>query len=277
MLSNKKIIVVMPAYNAAQTIEATFRGLDMSVVDDVLLVDDYSRDETLAVARKLGIKSYIHGSNMGYGANQKSCYALALLHGADIVIMVHPDYQYDPRLATAMAGMLANGVYDCAIGSRIIGGGALKGGMPLYKYISNRALTLVQNLLLRQKLSEYHSGYRAFTREILLKLPLLENSDDFLFDNQVLAQVIYFGFRIGEISCPTKYFKGASSISFARSCRYGLGVLAVSLAVFLRRLGADRFPFLRTTGRKLSGDGIGLCAREVTGDVPPLKRSHGGS
>lgn len=263
MLNGKKIVVVMPAYNAAQTLEETYRGLDRNVVDDVLLVDDYSSDETLAMAKTLGIKSYVHKRNLGYGANQKSCYTLALLNGADIVIMVHPDYQYDPRLATAMAGMLASGVYDCVIASRIIGNGALKGGMPLYKYVSNRILTLFQNLLMRQKLSEYHTGYRAFTRELLLRLPLLENSDDFVFDNQMLAQAIYFGFRIGEISCPTKYFKEASSINFTRSCRYGIGVLGVSAQVMLRRLGVGRYRFLNPEGARIRLDAPRLSAREA--------------
>ncbi len=263
MLNGKKIVVVMPAYNAAQTLEETYRGLDRNVVDDVLLVDDYSSDETLAVAKRLGIKSYVHGRNLGYGANQKSCYTLALLNGADIVIMVHPDYQYDPRLATAMAGMLASGIYDCVIASRIIGNGALKGGMPLYKYVSNRVLTLCQNLLMRQKLSEYHTGYRAFTRELLLRLPLLENSNDFVFDNQMLAQAIYFGFRIGEISCPTKYFKEASSINFTRSCRYGIGVLGVSAQVMLRRLGVGRYRFLDPEGARIRLDAPRLSAQEA--------------
>jgi glycosyltransferase involved in cell wall biosynthesis len=263
MLNGKRIIVVMPAYNAAQTLEDTYRGLDRSVVDDVLLVDDYSSDETLAVARRLGIGTYVHGRNLGYGANQKSCYTLALLNGADIVIMVHPDYQYDPRLATAMAGMLASGVYDCVIASRIIGNGARKGGMPLYKYVSNRLLTLLQNQMIGQKLSEYHTGYRAFTREVLLRLPLNENSDDFVFDNQMLAQTVYFGFRIGEISCPTKYFKEASSISFFRSCRYGLGVLAVSAQVLLSRLGIGSFRFLNPHGAAIRLDTPLLIAKRV--------------
>jgi glycosyltransferase involved in cell wall biosynthesis len=254
MLNKKKIVVVMPAYNASRTLEATYRGLDQDVIDDVLLVDDSSDDETVKVARRLGIKSFLHKENRGYGANQKSCYALALREGADIVIMVHPDYQYDPRLATAMAGMLASGVYDCVIGSRIIGGGALKGGMPFYKYIANRALTLIENVLIRQKLSEFHTGYRAFTRELLLSLPLIENSDDFLFDNQMLAQIVYFGFKIGEISCPTKYFGEASSINFSRSCRYGLGVLAVSIRILLSRFGLREPAFLHANGRKLRPD-----------------------
>ena len=264
MLNGKKIIVVMPAYNAAQTLENTYLGLDRSVVDEVLLVDDYSSDETLAVARRLGIVSYVHGRNLGYGANQKSCYTLALLNGADIVIMVHPDYQYDPRLATAMAGMLANGVYDCVIASRIIGNGARKGGMPLYKYVSNRLLTLIQNLMIGQKLSEYHTGYRAFTREVLLRLPLYENSDDFVFDNQMLTQAIYFGFRIGEISCPTKYFKEARSINFSRSCRYGLGVLAVSAQVLLSRMGMGAFRFLNPRGAAIRLDAPLLIAKKVS-------------
>jgi glycosyltransferase involved in cell wall biosynthesis len=239
MIHGKRIVVVMPAYNAAKTVEQTYRELDRAAVDEVILVDDRSGDETAAISRGLGIITHVHEENRGYGANQKTCYRLALDHGADIVVMLHPDYQYDPRLVTALAGMVASGVYDCAIGSRITGGGALKGGMPYYKYVANRMLTLVQNLLLGQKLSEYHTGFRAFSREILTDLPLARNSDDFVFDNQMLAQVICFGYRIGEISCPTKYFEEASSINFSRSCRYGIGVLWTSVQGFLyRKLGA---------------------------------------
>jgi glycosyltransferase involved in cell wall biosynthesis len=253
MLNGKRVVVVMPAYNAARTVEQTYRELDRDAVDEVILVDDRSADATAEIARGLGIVTHVHEENRGYGANQKTCYRLALEHGADIVVMLHPDYQYDPRLVTALAGMVASGVYDCAIGSRITGGGALRGGMPYYKYVANRILTFVQNLLLGQKLSEYHTGFRAFSRELLMGLPLLENSDDFVFDNQMLAQVICFGYRIGEISCPTKYFEEASSINFTRSCRYGFGVLWTSVQGFLyRRVGA-RPGFLRRRDRETAG------------------------
>ncbi len=251
MIDGKKVIVVMPAYNAAQTVKQTFQGLDLNIIDEVILVDDHSRDETIKVAEGLDIITYAHEVNKGYGGNQKTCYALALKRDVDVCVMVHPDYQYDPRLAVPLAGMVASGVYDCAIASRITGGYALKGGMPFYKYIANRLLTLFQNILIKQKLSEYHTGYRAFSRRVIEELPLLENSDDFIFDNQMLAQVIYFGYSIGEISCPTRYFEEASSINFLRSCRYGLGVLFVSLAVFLQRTKLFSFSFLNRNGNKL--------------------------
>ena len=254
MILGKRIVVIMPAYNAEHTLEETYRGLDHDVIDEVVLVDDASSDNTVAVAGRLGLTLRVHPENRGYGANQKTCYTVALEHGADVVVMVHPDYQYEPRLAGVMAAMVASGVYDCVLGSRILGGGALAGGMPVYKYVANRFLTLAQNLLVRQKLSEYHTGYRAFSREILESLPLLENSDDFVFDNQMLAQVIYFGYRIGEISVPTKYFPEASSINFHRSVRYGLGVLATSLMVPCARLGLVCPSFLRRNGRDLSMD-----------------------
>lgn len=252
MIKGNKVVIVMPAYNAAKTLEKTYQDLDFDLIDEVILVDDYSRDNTPEIARQLGIITHVHEQNKGYGANQKTCYRLALERGADIVVMVHPDYQYDPRLASVLASMVASGVYDCAIASRIIGKGALRGGMPLYKYIANRFLTLAENILLSHKMSEYHTGYRAFSREVLLALPLLENSDDFVFDNQMLAQVIYFGYRLGEISCPTKYFREASSINFRRSCRYGLGVLGVALRVFLRRRGLGRHKILDPDGQKLT-------------------------
>jgi len=252
MLNNKKIIVVMPAYNAEETIEKTYRDLDHSIIDEVIVVDDFSSDRTLDVCRNLGIPHIRHPENRGYGANQKTCYAEALKRGADIVIMVHPDYQYDPRLSPALAGMLASEVYDVVIASRILGRGALLGGMPVYKYISNRFLTFFQNLLCKQKLSEYHTGYRAFTREVLEALPLGENSDDFVFDNEMLGQIIYFNYRIGEVSCPTRYFEEASSISFSRSVKYGLGVLAVSLKVFLQRAGLRKFRIFNPDGKKVN-------------------------
>lgn len=252
MIFEKRIVAVMPAYNAAHTLERTYHALDHAVIDEVILVDDASDDATAELARRLGIRTFVHPENRGYGGNQKTCYAQALAAGADVVVMVHPDYQYEPRLAGVMAAMVASGVYDCVLGSRILGGGALAGGMPRYKYVANRFLTLVQNLLVRQKLSEYHTGFRAFSKGLLETLPLEENSDDFVFDNQMLAQAIYFGFRIGEISVPTKYFPEASSIGFRRSVRYGLGVLNTSAVVPLRRLGMVRPRFLDARGRKLA-------------------------
>jgi len=240
MLHGKKVVVVLPAYRAAATLERTFAAIPHDVVDEVLLVDDASPDETATLARSLGIATFEHARNRGYGANQKTCYREALRAGADIVVMVHPDYQYDPRLVTPMAGMLASGVYDVVIGSRILGNTARQGGMPLYKYVSNRFLTLVQNLLLGTKLSEFHTGFRAFARPVLEALPLLANSDDFVFDNQMLVQIVAGGFRIGEISCPTRYFPEASSINFRRSVIYGLGVLWTSLQYRLWRWGLAR-------------------------------------
>jgi glycosyltransferase involved in cell wall biosynthesis len=237
MLNGKKIVVIMPAYNAEKTLEKTYREIPFEFVDDVILVDDASQDRTPEVARGMGIRTIIHETNIGYGGNQKTCYRTALHLGADIVIMVHPDYQYTPRLIPAMASMIAYGEFDAVLASRILGIGALKGGMPLYKYISNRILTLFENLLLNHKLSEYHTGYRAFSREVLERLPLDKNSNDFLFDNQMLAQLVWFGYRIGEVSCPTRYFPEASSINFRRSLIYGLGVLKTSLQFRLRKWG----------------------------------------
>ncbi len=230
MLHGKKIVVVMPAYHAERTLEDCYRAIPHDVVDAVLLVDDASDDATLAVARRLGIRSCRHPANRGYGGNQKTCYALALGAGADVVVMLHPDYQYEPRLITAMAAMIASEVYDVVLGSRILGNTALSGGMPLYKYVANRLLTMVQNLLIGAKVSEFHTGYRAFSRRVLEQLPLAANSDDFVFDNQMLVQSFAFGMRVGELSCPTRYFPEASQISFRRSLRYGLGVLATSIA-----------------------------------------------
>jgi glycosyltransferase involved in cell wall biosynthesis len=230
----KRVAVVLPAYNAAKTLEATVRELP-PIVDTTILVDDHSSDETVELAKRLGLEVIVHEKNRGYGANQKTCYRAALNSGADVVVMVHPDYQYSPLLVTAMASMIAYGVYDLALGSRILGGGALRGGMPLYKYVSNRALTAFQNIMTGAKLSEYHTGFRAFSRELLLALPLEKNSDDFVFDNQVLAQAILMGARIGEVSCPTRYFPEASSINFRRSLVYGMGVLKTSIGFRLAR------------------------------------------
>ena len=237
MLNGKKIVVIMPAYNAERTLEKTYREIPFEIVDDVILVDDASQDRTSEIAREMGIHTVVHIENLGYGANQKTCYRTALALRADIVIMLHPDYQYTPRLVPAMASMIAYGEFDAVLASRILGIGALKGGMPLYKYIANRFLTLFENLLLGHKLSEYHTGYRAFSREVLEKLPLEKNSDDFVFDYQMLAQLIWFGYRIGEVSCPTKYSHDSSSISFRRSVAYGFGVLKTSLQFRLRKWG----------------------------------------
>ena len=237
MIGAKKVTVVMPAYNAEKTVAQTVGAIDRTVVDDIILVDDSSRDRTVEIARGLGLFVFAHDRNKGYGGNQKSCYRLALERGADIVVMVHPDYQYDPRLVPAMAHMINSGIYDVVLGSRILGKGALAGGMPLVKYIANRFLTAAQNLMVGAKLSEYHTGYRAFSRQVLEALPLEAGSDDFVFDNQMLCQTICAGFRIGEVSCPTKYFPEASSISMSRSTVYGLGVLRSSVQVLLYRLG----------------------------------------
>jgi glycosyltransferase involved in cell wall biosynthesis len=250
MIQGKKILVVLPAYNAEKTLEDTYKEIPLDIVDDVLLVDDYSADNTIFLAKTLGIKSFTHDKNYGYGRNQKTCYGEALKLKADIVLMVHPDYQYTPKLITAMASMIAFGVYDVVLGSRIIGGGALKGGMPLYKYISNRILTAVENLLLGSKLSEFHTGYRAFSREVLEQLPLSENSDDFVFDNEMVAQIIYFGYRIGEVSCPTRYFKEASSIDLRNSIRYGIGVLMTSIKYRLKKWNLVDFALFKKEGKK---------------------------
>ncbi len=238
MIEDKKIVVVMPAYNAAQTVETTYREIPFDIVDEVVLVDDHSNDNTSEIAEKLGIQHVIrHEINKGYGGNQKTCYNIAKSIGADIVIMLHPDYQYTPKLIRSMAYLLADGVYPVVFGSRILGNGALKGGMPLYKYIANRCLTLFQNILLNQKLSEYHTGYRAFTREVLDAVDYEANSNDFVFDNEMISQIFYKGFSIAEITCPTKYFKEASSINFSRSVTYGLGVLRVTFQHLFCKLG----------------------------------------
>ncbi len=235
MISGQKLVVVMPAYNAEKTVRQTYAELPHEYVDEVILVDDASRDNTARVAEELGIRTIIHQRNGGYGANQKTCYRTALELGADIVVMVHPDYQYSPRLVTAMACMITSGHYDVVLGSRILGGGALKGGMPYYKYVANRFLTAFENLILGAKLSEYHTGYRAYSRKVLVTLPIERNSDNFVFDNELLVQTVAFGFRIGEISCPTKYFPEASSISFWPSVQYGMGVLATVFKYVLHR------------------------------------------
>ncbi len=236
MINGKRIVVVLPAYNAARTLEATVRELP-ETVDETILVDDHSTDETAEVARRLNLTVHVHERNRGYGGNQKTCYAQALAAGADVVVMTHPDYQYSPLLVTAMASMVAFGVYDAALGSRLLMGGALKGGMPLYKYIANRVLTACQNIMMGAHLSEYHTGYRAYSKELLHSLPLERNSDDFVFDNQILAQAILLGARLGEISCPTLYFPEASSINFRRSSIYGLGVLKTAMEFRLAKWG----------------------------------------
>jgi glycosyltransferase involved in cell wall biosynthesis len=251
MIGNKRICVVLPAYNAARTLKDTLDQIDRSIADEIIVVDDGSTDATRELVRQFGLKYAFHESNYGYGGNQKTCYTLALVTKADIIVMLHPDYQYEPRLLPALACMVASGIYDVAIGSRILGKGALRGGMPRYKYVANRFLTLIQNILTGQKLSEYHSGYRAFTRKVLETLPLAANSDDFIFDNQMLVQCHRWNFAIAEISCPTKYFAEASSINFARSLRYGLGTLVVSLAYRAAKAGlwTPAYLNLATAGR----------------------------
>jgi len=242
MLNNKKIIVVLPAYNAEQTLEQTYNEIPFDLVDDVILVDDASNDKTVEVGKKLGIKHIIkHEENKGYGGNQKSCYNKALSLGADIVVMLHPDYQYTPKLIPAMVHIIADGVYKVVLGSRILGGGALRGGMPYYKYFFNRFLTFIQNILIGAKLSEYHTGYRVFSREVLENINYNENSDDFVFDNQMLSQILYFNYHIAEVTCPTKYFDDASSINFKRSFTYGVGVLKTSFQHFLQKHKLAKF------------------------------------
>ena len=264
MINGRRVAVVMPAYNAEKTLEATVRDLPQ-LVDIRILVDDYSTDRTVEVAQQLGLQIFVHDRNYGYGRNQQTCYREALAAGADVVIMVHPDYQYTPLLVTAMASMVAYDIYDVVLGSRIIGGTALRGGMPFYKYVANRFLTAFENLFLRVKLSEYHTGYRAFSRKVLTELPLLENSDDFVFDNQILAQCVYFGFRIGEVSCPTKYFEVASSINFLRSVNYGLGVLATTMQFALQKSGFGRFRRFSPQGRRLD---LGYYMRGAANRTP---------
>src|SRR5271167_1789027 len=255
MLANKKVTVVLPAYNAAQTLKQPFDEIPHDIVDDIILTDDASQDATVEMAQSFGIATIRHDHNRGYGGNQKTCYTAALAQGADIVVMLHPDYQYTPKLVSAMASMIAYGEYDGVLASRILGRGALKGGMPLYKYIANRGLTFVENILIREKMSEYHTGYRAWSRPLLERLPLLSCSDDFVFDNQMVVQAVYFGFRIGEISCPTKYFEEASSINFQRSVTYGFGVLQTALEMRLKRWGLAKPAFLEDVA----------CERLLTG------------
>lgn len=252
MFHDQRIVVVMPAYNAARTLEQTVREIPMDLVDEVVVTDDASHDETVAEAERLGLRTLVHPANRGYGGNQKTCYQEALRLDADVVVMLHPDYQYTPKLIPSMVGLLTDGPYDVVLGSRILGGGALRGGMPRYKYVANRFLTATQNLLSNAKLSEYHTGYRAFTRRVLESLPLLENSDDFVFDNQMLAQILHQGFEIGEISCPTAYFEEASSINFKRSVEYGFGVLGVSIELLLHRHGLRQSRIFDPQGRKLT-------------------------
>ena len=251
MFHGNRIVVVMPAYNAAKTIEKTYREIPLDLVDDVLVTDDASGDETVEVAQQLGLRTIVHKQNRGYGGNQKTCYTEALRLGADVIIMLHPDYQYTPALLPAMIGLITDGPFDVVLGSRVLGGRALAGGMPIYKYVANRCLTLIENWLLGAKLSEYHTGYRAFSRRVLESLPLLENSDDFVFDNQMLAQILLGGFEIGEVSCPAAYFEEASSIDFRRSVRYGFGVIGVSLQGFLHRKGLIRSRLFDPNGRRL--------------------------
>ena len=251
MLQGKKIAVVLPAYNAAATLERTYREIPQDLVDEVLLVDDASEDGTVSVAKRLGVPTFIHSTNRGYGGNQKTCYRQALKLDAEVFIMLHPDYQYTPKLIPAMASMVVSQEYDLVLGSRILGGQALKGGMPLYKYIANRCLTAIENMMTLAKLSEYHTGYRAFSRRILETLPLGENSDHFVFDNQIIVQAIYFDFRIGEISCPTHYFPEASMSNFGRSVKYGLGVVGTAFQFRLQKWGLGRFAIFDPGGRRL--------------------------
>lgn len=242
----------MPAYNAEKTLRRTYDEIPRDIVDDIILTDDRSRDRTVEVARELKIKVFVHDRNKGYGGNQKTCYSEALKLGADVVVMLHPDYQYPPKLITAMAALITSGMFDVVIGSRILGNRALKGGMPVYKYIANRLLTLAENNMISQKLSEYHSGYRAFSRQVLLALPIGENSDDFVFDNQMLLQAFYFGYKVAEITCPSNYDKDCSSINFPRSIVYGLGVLNTALQYMLQKYGLARYPIFDKDGKKLA-------------------------
>ncbi len=256
MIEGSRVLVVLPAYNAERTLERTNSEIPRAVVDEVILVDDASADGTAELSRRLGLATYVHPTNLGYGGNQKTCYSAALARTADIVVMVHPDYQYDPRLIPALAWPIASGVYDVVLGSRILGLGARRGGMPLYKYVANRLLTLLQNALLGEKLSEYHTGYRAFSRRVLETLPLAANSDDFVFDNQMLAQALFFGFRVGEVSCPTRYLPESSSIDFWRSVRYGLGVLRTSVQYRLARWGLGRARVYDSSSPRLAADSL---------------------
>ena len=252
MINGKRVTVIMPAFNAEKTLKKTYNEVPHDIVDDIILTDDASEDRTADISRELNIKTFVHLTNKGYGGNQKTCYQEALRAGSDIVIMLHPDYQYTPKLITAMASMIAFGVFDAVIASRILGNKALKGGMPLYKYIANRFLTNVENLLIKQKLSEYHTGYRAFSAEVLEKIPLMENSDDFVFDNEMLLQTMYFGFNVGEVSCPAKYFDEASSISFQRSVTYGIGVMKTAIKYLMSKQGSKNHKIFNPNGKKLT-------------------------
>lgn len=252
MLSNQKIVVVLPAYNAERTLRKTYNEIPKDVVDYIILTDDHSSDHTVEVARALNLTVFVHDKNIGYGGNQKTCYQAALKLGADVVVMLHPDYQYPPKLVTAMAALIVSGMFDIVLGSRILGNQALKGGMPAYKYIANRLLTFVENHMLGQKLSEYHTGYRAFSRKALLTLPILENSDDFIFDNQILVQAFYFGYKIGEITSPSVYTEESSTINFARSVEYGFGVLAAASQYILQKRSLAKFRIFDENGNKIS-------------------------
>lgn len=275
MIFGRKLVVVMPAYNAARTLVKTYQDLPHDIVDDVIIVDDFSRDDTVKIARELGALTILHDQNLGYGGNQKTCYTAALERGADIVVMVHPDYQYAPRLCGALAWMVASDEYDVVLGSRILGKGALEGGMPIWKYLANRGLTAIENILLGMKLSEYHTGYRAFSRTVLETLPLQENSDDFVFDNQMIAQAVYYKFRVGEVSCPTRYMPEASSINFRRSCKYGLGVLQTGMSYRANKHGLLQSSIFSNDGKKLSlgssverGKLVSSPARKLGADLP---------
>ena len=251
MLNGKRIVVVMPAYNAEKTLKKTYDEIPKDIVDGIILNDDRSRDGTVEVAKSLGIKVFVHEKNLGYGGNQKTCYREALLLGADVVVMLHPDYQYPPKLITPMAALITSGMFDVVLGSRILGNKALKGGMPLYKYVANRLLTLAENNIVGEKLSEYHTGYRAFSRDVLLRLPILENSDDFVFDNQMLLQAFYFGYKVAEITCPSVYTEESSSINFSRSVVYGLGVLKTSIQYKFQKHSLAKYPIFNENGKGL--------------------------
>ncbi|MDP3791135.1 MAG: glycosyltransferase family 2 protein [Candidatus Omnitrophota bacterium] len=251
MLNGKKIVVVMPAYNAAKTLEKTYHEIPRGVVDDIILTDDHSNDNTVSIAKTLGLRTIVHDRNLGYGGNQKTCYREALKLGADIVVMLHPDYQYPARLITQMAGLISEGMFDVVLGSRVLGSKAVKSGMPVYKYAANRVLTFLENNIVGERLSEYHTGYRAFSKEVLLNIPILENSDDFVFDSQIILQTLYFGYRIGEIACPAQYTKESSSINFFRSVKYGIGVLRGALQYKLQKKSLSSFPIFDIRGAKI--------------------------
>jgi len=252
LLNGKRIVVVLPAYNAEKTLKKTYDEIPKDIVDDILLIDDNSSDRTVEIAKAIGLKCFVHEKNKGYGGNQKTCYAEALKLGADVVVMLHPDYQYPPKMITPMAGLVTSGMFDVVLGSRILGNKAMKGGMPFYKYVANRILTLVENNLIGEKLSEYHTGYRAFSRKVLTDLPILENSDDFIFDNQMLLQAFYFGYGVGEITCPSIYTKESSSINFSRSVVYGFGVLRAAFQYMLEKHSLGKWAIFDKSGRKIT-------------------------